>query len=91
MINFDELVITNVFTKEDYKKDGYRLCRTVYFLYDDQTWEEVLVFDGDYIETPVNAKLGIANRIKRGRTRAEAIAIIEKLIDDQKLIGRLKI
>jgi hypothetical protein len=67
---------------------GYWKAQVVYALYEDQTWEKILVFDGDYYKSKQNAKLQISSRLQN-RTRGEAIEIIKNKIYDCSLVGRL--
>lgn len=84
-----------VLTREEFNwetKDlyGYRRCKIVYVLYEDQTWENICVYDGDFGDCPQNSKLQLASRLK-SKTRERAIEIIKDLIEANKMVGKLMI
>ena len=73
-----------------YRKDlPYQQKNVVYLLYSDNTWEEFLVYEGLYWgKAECNAKLNLYNRLV-GKTQHQAIVIIEKMINEGRLIGTL--
>ena len=75
---------------EEAKRFEYRMPFVEYVLYSDNTWEKMIVFDGDYWNNPHNKGCcNLTSRIK-GKTRNEAIEIVEKLIFcENKLDGHL--
>lgn len=73
---------------DEEKQYKYRITYVTYVLYSDYTWEKFIAYDGDYYESPQNAKANISTRLKN-KTKEEAIKVVEDLLNTGKLNGHL--